>query len=287
LEEITPAIDAAAPRSRPRKPGRAVVATLIIPGLGHIYAGHPWRGLVLAFAPLLITFPLLFWAIEGGIGRLALALAVGMALWLLIAADSARLARRAGNDYRRRWYNRWYVYVAVFLLVGVVQDSLRGEIPLKSFRVPAASMEPTLLVGDQFFTDKRVGSPRRGEIIVFPLPDDPTKLLVKRVIGLTGDTVEIRDKKVVLNGEALDEPYAHFADGTGGAMRPMRDRMPPLTVPAGRYFVLGDNRDRSYDSRFWGPISSATIVGRGAMVYFSWNARNYAVRWERIGKRIE
>ena len=141
-------------------------------------------------------------------------------------------------------------------------------------------------------------TPRRGDIIVFVFPEDPGKDFIKRVIAVPGDTVKIRDKVVFLNGEPLDETYVRYADGStvDGFVR-SRDNMPKVTVPPGKYFVMGDNRDRSYDSRFWGFVDEDAIIGKALFIYFSvdWDVdlRWYEVwrypeivRWSRIGDEL-
>jgi signal peptidase I len=181
---------------------------------------------------------------------------------------------------------------------------------IQAFKIPSGSMEDTLLVGDHIFVNKFLygyhipytkgrilafHAPARGDIIVFVFPEDPSKDFIKRVIGVPGDMVEIRDKKVILNGNPLREEYTRFADGKmGDGFVRGRDNMPPVEVPPGKYFVMGDNRDRSYDSRFWGFVDDDAIIGKALFIYFSldWeiNLQWYQfwrypelVRWERIG----
>ncbi len=195
---------------------------------------------------------------------------------------------------------------AVALLIALLVRTL----VIQAFKIPSASMENTLLIGDHIFVNKflygyhipftegrilEFTKPHHGDIIVFVFPEDHTKDFIKRVIGVPGDTVEIRHKVVILNGKPLHEPYARFVDSDGGVYVPGRDDMAPLHVPPHRYFVMGDNRDRSYDSRFWGFVGEDAIIGKALIIYFSinWNAepRWYQVwdypdmvRWNRIGK---
>jgi len=142
-------------------------------------------------------------------------------------------------------------------------------------------------------------APKHGDIIVFVFPEDPTKDFIKRVVGLPGDTVEVRRKTVYVNGTPLVEPYTRFADGRDPehSIRP-RDDMPPLRVPDGKVFVMGDNRDRSYDSRFWGFVDMDAVIGKALFIYFSidWNKGirwievwRYPelIRWDRIGHALK
>ena len=181
---------------------------------------------------------------------------------------------------------------------------------LQAFKIPSSSMENTLLVGDHIFVNKFIygyhvpytkgrilsfSTPKRGDILVFVFPEDPSKDFIKRVIAVPGDTVEIRQKALLVNGNPVDEPYARYADGRNadGFLR-ARDNMAPVRVPEGKLFMMGDNRDRSYDSRFWGFVDMEAVIGKALFIYFSidWNQGirwmevwRYPefVRWNRIG----
>ncbi len=184
------------------------------------------------------------------------------------------------------------VILALFIRTFVVQ----------AFKIPSGSMKPTLLVGDHILVNKfiygvkipflnitliPVKEPERGDIVVFKFPEDPKKDFIKRVIGLPGDTVEIQDKRVFINEKPLQAPYVTYLDShviPGGA-RP-RDNMGPVTVPADSFFVMGDNRDHSYDSRFWGCVDLSALKGKAFIVYWSWNKENSGIRWKRLGSLI-
>lgn len=212
-----------------------------------------------------------------------------------------------GKETHRKGKLREYLEAfAIALLIALVVRTF----VIQAFKIPSGSMENTLLIGDHIFVNKflygyhipytngrvlRFASPQRGDIIVFVFPEDPSKDFIKRVIAVPGDTVEIRDKVVLINGEPLHEGYTRFADGDAvdGFVR-SRDNLPPVRVPEGKYFVMGDNRDRSYDSRFWGFVDEDAIIGKALFIYFSlnWDAdmRWYElwrypdlVRWNRIG----
>lgn len=184
---------------------------------------------------------------------------------------------------------------------------------LQAFKIPSGSMEDTLLIGDHIFVNKFIygyhvpytegrilafTTPKRGDIVVFVFPEDPSKDFIKRVIGTPGDIVEIRRKTVYINGAPLAEEYTRFADGReSDEILRGRDDMPPVRVPPGKLFMMGDNRDRSYDSRFWGFVDMDKVVGKALFIYFSvdWSrdVRFYEVwrwpefvRWGRIGDVI-
>jgi signal peptidase I len=175
-----------------------------------------------------------------------------------------------------------------------------------SYTIPSSSMEPTLLVGDYLFANRlsyvmkvpltdivvlTLGEPKRGDIIIFRYPEDRSKDFVKRVIAKKGDVVEIKDKVVFVNGQRVDIAAAHFTDSRmiPGSLSP-RDNFGPVTVPEDSYFVMGDNRDNSADSRFWGFLKKEDLVGKAEIIYFSRDSKatdplGY-VRWHRLGSLV-
>ena len=179
------------------------------------------------------------------------------------------------------------------LLIAIIFVNFVRIFAFQAFKIPTGSMEDNLKVGDHIIVNKFIyganASPlvgklfplraiRRGDIIVFRYPENPETDYVKRVIGLPGDRVTIESKKVFINGRPLGEPYAVFTDEQvipdqrqGILPEPWRsrDHYGPFTVPAGHYFAMGDNRDHSYDSRYWGPVARELIKGRAFMVYWS------------------
>src|ERR1043166_3304315 len=177
------------------------------------------------------------------------------------------------------------------LLIAIIFVNFARIFVFQAFKIPTASMEDNLKVGDHIIVNKFIYGPvpmpwlsvfplrdsRRGYIIVFRYPLQPETDYVKRVIGLPGDTVMIRDKKVYINGNALNEGYTLFEDPMVYPPRPAlpepyrsRDQFGPYSVPDGQYFAMGDNRDRSSDSRYWGTVPRSMIKGRAFMVYWSW-----------------
>lgn len=190
------------------------------------------------------------------------------------------------------------VLLALFIRAFVVQ----------AFKIPSGSMKSTLLVGDHILVNKfiygvripftnteifRISEPKHRDIVVFRYPVDPSKDFIKRVIGLPGDTVRIQDKQVFVNGQLQVEPYTVYSDPK---IQPVnagtRDNMPMVTVPPNCLFVMGDNRDESYDSRFWSFVNMNDIKGKAFVIYWSWNsdgeisldpAVSY-IRWNRLGK---
>ncbi|MBP2673714.1 MAG: signal peptidase [Deltaproteobacteria bacterium] len=213
---------------------------------------------------------------------------------------------RSGGGAKKGRFREYVEAFGIALVIALVVRTLL----LQAFKIPSSSMENTLLVGDHIFVNKFIygyhipftkgrvlqfKTPQRGDIIVFVFPEDPSKDFIKRVIGVPGDVVEVRDKTVLLNGETLTEGYARYVEGDDASqVVHSRDDMLPVKVPAGKYFVMGDNRDRSYDSRFWGFVDEEAVIGKALFIYFSidWNKGigwmevwrwPELIRWGRIG----
>jgi signal peptidase I len=189
--------------------------------------------------------------------------------------------------------NIFQEYSEAFVVAVVLAIIIRALF-VQAFKIPSGSMQPTLLIGDHIlvnkliygiripFTDKRwpeIVQPRRGDVIVFVFPEDRTKDFIKRVVAVAGDTIEIRSKQVILNGQAVTNPYAHFSSNMiyPGDINP-RDNMNPVKVPQGHLFVMGDNRDESHDSRFWGFVPLDDVKGEAFLIYYSAHADG----WRRL-----
>ena len=206
------------------------------------------------------------------------------------------------------------------LIIAIILALTIRVFVVQAFKIPSGSMIPTLLIGDHILVSKLaygfqlpkdcefqvafppvtcysntivmdLDSPQRGDVIVFRYPEDENKDFIKRVIGTPGDVIEIHNKNVLINGEALvDKDFTQRVDPgiIDGRINP-RDNFGPITVPTDSYFVMGDNRDQSLDSRFWGFVKMDKVKGRAFLVYWSWNGQGSWtdwVRWNRIGKSI-
>lgn len=188
------------------------------------------------------------------------------------------------------------------ILIAVILALFIRTFVVQAFKIPSGSMKPTLLVGDHILVNKfiygvklpfsditliPVKDPKRGDIVVFEFPEDPKKDFIKRVIAVAGDTVQIRNKKVYINDKPMDDPYGTHLDphSIRGEARP-RDNFGPVTVPAKSLFVMGDNRDHSYDSRFWGFVNLPAVKGKAFIMYWSWDKENTGIRWRRLGRLI-
>lgn len=192
-------------------------------------------------------------------------------------------------------------YAEAILMALVLALFIRTFI-VQAFKIPSGSMIPTLQIGDHILVNKlsyglrmpfleryllEYSTPQRGEVVVFIFPEDRSKDFIKRVIGVAGDTVEVRAKKVFINGKQVDDSHANFAgyDPQAGAVG-SGDDYGPKVVPESHIFVMGDNRDRSYDSRFWGYVNLNDVRGKAFLIYWSWDGGDRWVRWERLGSLI-
>ncbi|PYP18422.1 MAG: signal peptidase I [Gemmatimonadetes bacterium] len=225
-----------------------------------------------------------------------------------------------------RWFDSWMRSLGMALVLFLIIRTFL----LEAFQIPSGSMERTLLAGDFLFVNKAVygaqipgtnarlpgfQTPHRGDVIVFAYPKDPTLSYVKRVIGAPGDIVEMRLGQVFVDGRAIEEPYVQRSDPLHDGFdpefnwqreyvvqrtdeqrrryHPTRDTWGPLRVPTSKYFVLGDNRDNSADSRYWGFVDASAVKGRPLVVYFSYERGTHDalpwltdIRWSRLGSLI-
>ncbi|MBI2369905.1 MAG: signal peptidase I [Deltaproteobacteria bacterium] len=217
------------------------------------------------------------------------------------AREEAREKPEAEKAQARRksWVREYGEAIVIALLLALV---IRTFV-VQAFKIPSGSMKPTLQVGDHIlvnkftygtkvpFTDLRVlplEHPTRGDVIVFVYPVDPDKDFIKRVIGVEGDRVEVVNKKIFVNGQTVPDPWAVFEDDSPPLPRSAspRDNFGPVVVPPGSLFVMGDNRDHSYDSRFWGFVKLSAVKGRAFIIYWSWDSNDHVVRWRRLAHLI-
>ena len=191
------------------------------------------------------------------------------------------------------------VILALFIRTFVVQ----------AFKIPTGSMEENLLIGDHLLVNKFVFGPsasaveravlpmaslKRGEVVVFKYPEEPDRDFIKRVIGLPGETVELREKKVYINGTPLNEPYVHFLAPPRSGTEfnevtsfDVRERYGPVTVPPNHYFVMGDNRDNSQDSRYWGFLPRELVKCKSLVIYWSYQAEREDYQDESAGATVK
>jgi len=276
MEAEAPATDI---QVKPRRPWLAGVLNLLALGLGQFYVGRPMRALAMYLGGIVLTAGLLMSGLPKSFGGLialflTLLLYSGWVIW-----DAVHIARRSGQ-YSLKPFNRWYWYFAVWLLASPLIGNLAGSrllaiSPVRSFWIPSRSMEPALLVGDHLCADVtyyRTTKPARGDLVMAARPDNSAGLIIERAIGLEGEEIEIRNKAVFVNGQPLRDPWGRHTDAPiyfPSELLGARDNFGPVKIPAGTVFVLGDNRDNSYDSRFYGPVPTASLRGRPLYLYWA------------------
>jgi signal peptidase I len=220
-------------------------------------------------------------------------------------------AGAAPSGYRKSTVREYFESICIAVILALFVRTF----VVQAFKIPTGSMEKNLLIGDHLLVNKFVFAPtltgaermllpidpvRRGDILVFKYPQDPERDFIKRVVGLPGETLEVRNKKVIINGKPLDEPYVQF-------LFPPEERAPgdvnfdlggkgdygPVTVPERHYFMMGDNRDNSEDSRYWGFMPADYIKGKALFVYFSFADKEEqgpgllgGIRWNRLLHQI-
>lgn len=207
----------------------------------------------------------------------------------------------AGGNVEQKAKSTFREYAEAIVMALLLALFIRTFI-VQAFKIPSGSMIPTLVIGDHILVNKlsyglRIpflekylvdfGAVARGDVIVFIYPEDRSKDFIKRVIGVAGDNVEVRSKKIFINGQAAEDSRAHFEGydpQLGGTVN--GDNYGPKVVPEGHVFVMGDNRDRSYDSRFWGYVPLSEVRGKAFLIYWSWDGIDRWVRWERLGSLI-
>ncbi len=200
-------------------------------------------------------------------------------------------------------------YTEAIIIAVILALFIRSFI-VQAFKIPSGSMLPTLQIGDHLLVNKFIygvkmpktgwmlipwKTPQRDEIVVFRFPEDRSIDYIKRVVGVAGDTIEIKNKQLYINGEATNNPHAHYTDpDILPASAGPRDNMGPVKVPEGSLFVMGDNRDNSWDSRFWGFVDLHDVLGKAFILYWSWDLekplmsvdRFASIRWSRIGDLV-
>lgn len=281
----------AGPAAR-RRPWVAGLLGLLFPGFGHLYIGKPLIGLAVVAGVDALVLLAAFFGLGTMAGMVALLVICFGALVATAAHAFVRAKRMASAELG--WYNRWYSLVLLYLCVSIVLPHVWSSLIVpnlryRAFTFPSTSMEPTILRGDRFFVDTwafRDAPPQRGEIAIFRYPPAPDRDMLKRCVAVPGDEVEIVDKKLLVNGSEVSEPYAQHLDpqtyppDVGPPSLASRDNLARLRLPTAGYFFLGDNRDNSLDSRAWGPVDASAIKGRP--LYFYWSSDR-----SRIGRTID
>lgn len=284
----------------PRKPYAALLLS-ICPGLGQQYSGHLIRGIVLYFSIIVISWitAIAFMFIHNRAGVVLFAIPV--VTFIAIAFDAFRLARKAGKDYRLQWFNRWWLYITVFVLllitVNPLTDVLIGRTVTRASLTYTIAMEPAILKHDVVLINKlayRVAKPKAGDIVSITYEEEAYKglskisddQLIRRIIALPGDKVEVNGRNVLINDQKVTESYGYYDNHILPEANLMEGiTFGPKVVPPDNYFVLGDNRSYSMDSRILGFIPKDKIDGKVTKIYWSWNfdsSKGGIIKWDRV-----
>lgn len=255
---------------------------LVFQGLGQLYAGRPIRGSVFVLAGLveiaagIMILRDLVLNPASKIGPVYFAAAAaGSALGIFSVFDAYRSAKSFNRKHQLQCEHtpkKWTLFIAAYLTSSMLVNPAAyvKNNYVQSFRIPAASMSPTLMTGDKLFVDKAVyrrSEPKRGDVVVFRYPLDKTRFFIKRVAAFAGESVEIKDGKVCVDGKALDDPET-FGRFYYDNHEPYGKPSEPVKVPANSYYVLGDNSAASVDSRFWGFVSREDLVGKAVKIWW-------------------
>ncbi|MBC8481262.1 MAG: signal peptidase I [Planctomycetes bacterium] len=304
-------------KTKKRKPLNAIVLSLIMPGLGHVYCGRIVKGLLLTFlSSIFVPIILITLMFDVPIKMVIIGMSIlaSLAVAIMAIIDSYYVAKHAKLNYELKEYNRWYVYLLLILISAGGSTEVASNVKsnyFEAFRVPVAANYPTIVPNDRFLANKlayRSKNPKRGDMIVFINPENRRQNFIKRVVAVAGDTIEIKDNEVHVNNEKLEiqklpqkmldnirikingKPLEGdvFYEINGNAKykiflaKPPHDKLShdfaKTTVPEHHCFVLGDNRNFTRDSRHVGPIPLATIKGKADYLYCP------SKDWSRFGK---
>lgn len=275
-------------KKKKRIPVIAAVLSLVTPGVGQFYNGQILKGICFFLATFLIPIILLLAGLHFQFYGLVAILLFSICIWLFIIGEAFFTARRI-KEVVLKGYNKWYIYLFIILLVNgtfiIPTDFIAGfaseVLGFSAYKMPTGSMEPTLSIGDFIITDFKYFKKnvlQRGNLVIIQYPKDPAKNFIKRVIALEGEKIEIKNKQVYINDEVIPESYKVHNDINDDEA--VRDNFGPALVPSGHCFLLGDNRDNSMDSRFWGFLPLHNLKGKPLYIY-------WAKDKSRIGKMIK
>jgi len=262
------------------RPVIALLLSIVTPGLGQVYNGKLKRGIVyFLLVEFLSVLVYVFSGLRFKFYGLMLYYASGLSFlgfFLFILLDALFGINKLRVTILKP-YHKWYFYVAIsgvtFVMNEFVLTAILPDIKaFKSYRIPSSAMRPTLLVGDRLIVDRKIYKevkPKRGDLITFEFPKDPSKDFIKRVIGLEGEKVEIISNKIYINDELIDDPWGYYE--SSGQTKYLREleNFGPVVVPEHSLFVLGDNRHNSMDSRFFGFVHFSKVKGKALYIYWA------------------
>lgn len=265
----------------------AGLLSFLCPGLGQIYVGKLNRGLVVMSLLLLVYIGGAWAGLPETFYGYVLWMAGVFGFYFYQIWDAGRLAKQV-REISLQKYNRWYWYVVAVVLYailwGLITENRDRILGYGMYRIPSGAMTPTLMIGD-FIVSKSGGSIKnnlhRNDLVIHQHPNEPSVMYIKRVVAVGGDSFSIEGGKSVINGTPLNESYVVQSNNT----RPESQKFGPIKVPEGHVFVLGDNRDHSNDSRYWGTLPINYVVAKPLYVWMSFD-QSKGIVWERIGKTI-
>ncbi len=281
--------------TKERRISSALILSFILPGLGQVYNGQLKKGIVFLLLPPSIGITLTIF----GLIPFVIAGILSIAFFVLILWDSVKQAKIVKKIDLKR-YNKWYYYLLIFILFLLVDVFIFEDLKrYKSYRIPTGAMIATIIPGDYVVMDKfaydftipitqsktKYSDIERGDIVVFPNPIDPEIDYLKRVVAIGGDVLEIQGDLVSINGQIENASYAYFNQN----ILPVDNKI-KNTIPAGKLWVMGDNRRNSFDSRHYGVIDESSIKGKIEVIYWSHDPTKNLFNgysFHRIGKLLE
>jgi len=265
---------------RKRKPIVALLLSFFTPGLGQVYNGRLVKGAVYYFAGFLLTAALLFSGLFFHFTGMIFCLVILLLYFIFILMDALIGAIKL-KEIALKPYNKWYLYLIIFLInifaiQPLVGSSIKNNL-VRAYKIPSGGMDPTIFNDDRLIANMQIFKkelPRRGDIVIFRYPLNRSKDFIKRIIGLPGETLQIFNKKVFINNRLMEEPFAIHTDQRiiPGAEQP-RDNTGPIFIPPNKLFVIGDNRDQSFDSRYWGFVDLSDLKGKALYIYWAKDKR--------------
>jgi signal peptidase I len=261
--------------AKSRKPVIALLLSFATPGLGQMYNGQLKRGIILYLGGFLLAAIFLLTGLFSKFYGMILCLAILLGFLLFVWLD-AFIGAVKSKKITLKPYNKWYLYLIIILISSfvirpLVSSSIRNNI-VRAYKIASSGMAPAIRIGDNLVADMKIyksEKPKRGDIIIFEFPKDPSKDFIKRVIGTEGEKVEIDNKKIYINDKLIDDPWGNFEKIGSVPYRQAIENFGPVVVPKDSLFVMGDNRNNSEGSRFWGFVNIRKVKGKALYIYWA------------------
>lgn len=267
--------------------------SILLPGLGHLSCGKIKKAIILYVASQVLLSIAIFVFLKAPFPYdIIISISLFASIYLYSIVDSVRIARNPANYLKLNPVYGYCIFIAVLTLhssiIGPFLSKTIKEHYIQAFKIPTDTMLPTLLVGDMLLVDKHVYAnqdAKRGDIIVYQSPEDAGRTLIRRIVGVPGEKIEVKNAKIYINGTLYAEPYGVNTDGM--IENTERNTLVPFQIPANSYFVMGDNRDQMHDNKFWGIVERGSVYGKALKLYWSWDKSTNKVRWSRVGREIK